>query len=192
VSDCRIEEQSINVLSAYATVPVAFEVARAYDVSLVEKGLGGVSLTARDVEEPWVKDYDALGDGGPAKYSERWDVNNWGVFAAFVDGARVGGCVIARDTPGMDKLEGRKDIAALWDLRVHPDHRRTGIGTKLVTAAVDWARDKGCRILKAETQNINIAACNLYAGCGFVLGVVDRFAYDDLPSEVELVWYRGL
>ena len=95
MSECRIEDQSINVLSAYASVPVAFEVNSGYEVSLVDKGLGGITLTKHEVKEPWVKDYDALADGGPAKYSERWDITNWGVFAAFVDGARVGGCVIA-------------------------------------------------------------------------------------------------
>ena len=49
-----------------------------------------------------------------------------------------------------------------------------------------------CRILKAETQNINVPACRLYAKHGFTLGAVNLFAYAELPDEVELVWYKVL
>jgi len=46
--------------------------------------------------------------------------------------------------------------------------------------------------MKAETQNINVPACRFYAKHGFTLGVVNRFAYQEFPDEVELVWYRKL
>jgi hypothetical protein len=47
-------------------------------------------------------------------------------------------------------------------------------------------------MLKAETQNINVPACRLYAKHGFVLGVINRYAYAALPDEVELIWCKEL
>ena len=47
-------------------------------------------------------------------------------------------------------------------------------------------------MLKAETQNINVPACRLYAKHGFALGAINRHAYTELPDEVELVWSKEL
>jgi streptothricin acetyltransferase len=187
-----IIEESVEDLPAYSLVPISFEVRAVLDVEVVDQGLGGFVLTERKNETPYVKDYDALPGAGPTRWAARWDISNWGVISAFVNGSRVGGCVVAYDTRGVDKLEGRKDIAALWDLRVHPDYRRKGIGSRLLQAAVAWARKRHCRLFKVETQNINVPACRLYANEGCVLGLVNRYAYEEFPGEVELVWYKQL
>ena len=79
-------------------------------------------------------------------------------------------------TPGAEMLDGREDRAALWDLRVHPDHRGRG----------------SCTILKVETQNINLPACRLYAGEGCTLASIDALAYPTIPEEVQLIWQYGL
>ena len=79
-------------------------------------------------------------------------------------------------------------MVVLSDLRVHPDYRDRGIGRELFQAAVRWGKERGCKLLKVETQNINVPACRFYARQGCVLGSVNRFAYPDLPEEVELVW----
>ncbi len=50
------------------------------------------------------------------------------------------GAVLAQRTPGVYMLEGRDDLAALWDIRVHPDARRDGIGHMLFEAATREAR----------------------------------------------------
>jgi hypothetical protein len=55
-----------------------------------------------------------------------------------------------------------------------------------------WAQKRNCRLLKADTQNINVPACRLYSKLGCVLGVINRYAYVDFPDEVELVWYKEL
>jgi GNAT superfamily N-acetyltransferase len=188
----RIVEESICILAEYSRIPISFEVRSILEVGLPQKGLKGLTLTERPVREPWTKDYDNQGDMGPTDWVKRWDISNWGVVSAFLGNRRVGGSVIAYDTPGVDMLEGRGDIAVLWDLRVNPDYRGKGIGAALVEAAAAWARQRGCRQLKAETQNINVAACRFYAGRGFSLGVVNRFAYREFPDEVQLVWYKDL
>lgn len=187
-----IIEQSAEDLADHGSIPIAFEVRTVLDVHVIDQGLGGFTMSERKNETPYVKDYDAIKGEGPTRWAKHWDISNWGIISAFLEGSRVGGCVVAYDTPGVEKLEGRKDIAALWDLRVHPDHRSRGIGARLFQSAVTWARKHNCRLLKVETQNINVPACRFYARQGCVLGYVNRYAYEAFPDEVELVWYKEL
>lgn len=70
--------------------------------------------------------------------------------------------MIAWQTPGVNILEGREDLAVLWDIRVDSAYRREGVGEKLFWRTVEWARIKGCKLLKVETQNINVPACRFY------------------------------
>lgn len=115
-----------------------------------------------------------------------------GLFAAHDDGALVGAAAVAWGTPGLDLLEGRRDLAVLWDLRVAPEARGRGVGTALFRAAEAWAAARGCRHLKVETQSVNVPACRFYARAGCVLGAVHRFAYPGLPDEAQLLWYKAL
>jgi GNAT superfamily N-acetyltransferase len=62
----------------------------------------------------------------------------------------------------------------------------------LVRTAEEWARERGCRVMKIETQNINVPACRFYHHLGYRLRAIDRFAYPDLPDEVQLVWFKEL
>jgi GNAT superfamily N-acetyltransferase len=188
----EIVEQSMENLTDYSSIPISFEVRTILDVQVIDQGLGGFVLSERKHETSYAKDYDAYDGLGPRGWAEQWDISNWGVISAFVNGSRVGGCVVAYDTPGIHMLEDRKDIAALWDLRVHPNYRSNGVGSKLFQSAVTWARKRNCRFLKIETQNINVPACRLYAKHGCVLGLINRYAYDEFPDEVELVWYKEL
>lgn len=187
-----IVEELISALAAYGTIPIRFEVRTVYDVHVKDRGLGGFELVERALETPWIKDYDAIKSEGPTRWAKKWNISNWGILSAFVDGRRAGGCAIAYDTDGVNKLEGRKDIAVLWDIRVHPVMREKGIGSALFNAAVAWAAEHDCRCLKAETQNINVPACRFYAKQGCILGMINRFGYRDLPEEVELVWYKEI
>jgi ribosomal protein S18 acetylase RimI-like enzyme len=96
------------------------------------------------------------------------------------------------DTPRLDMLEGRKDVAALWDIRVAPAHRGRHVGTALFEAAEETAIQRGCRVLKVETQNNNVAACRLYAARGCTLSSVEPGAYPDYPDEIRLTWSKTL
>lgn len=187
-----IVEHSVEDLTDYSSVPISFEVRAILDVQVIDQGLGGIVLSERKHEPPYVKDCDAFKGQGPTRWADRWDIWNWGVISAFVNASRVGGCVVAYDTLGVHKLEGQEDIAAPWDLRVAPDYRRNGIGSRLLQAGVAWAKKRNCRLFKVETQNINVPACRLYAKHGCVLGLINRHAYDEFPDEVELVWYKEL
>jgi GNAT superfamily N-acetyltransferase len=66
------------------------------------------------------------------------------------------------------------------------------VGAALFRAAESWARARGCRQLKVETQNVNVAACRFYSRQGCVLTSVDRLAYPGLPGEIQFLWYKDL
>jgi GNAT superfamily N-acetyltransferase len=184
-----IVNEPITRLGDYASIPIAFEVASAFEV---HRGGERFVLTEVAVPSPYIKDYDALQGEHPSEWARQFDVSQWGVLAARAGGRRVGGAVIAFDTPGVDMLEGRRDLAVLWDIRVAPEARGSGVGAALFRAAEAWARARGCRQLKVETQNVNVPACRFYARQGCVLTAVDPFAYPGLPGEVQLLWYKDL
>ena len=60
--------------------------------------------------------------------------------------------------------------ATLEDLYVSPDTRRQGMGTLLVQYAIERAREKGCRVIKLDTNERNLNAINLYSKLGFSSG----------------------
>jgi len=179
------------VLAEYATVPIAFDVRSVFDVVRPSAEAGGLALRERVVDVPYVKDYDAL-DGGPAGWPRQFDLSHWGLFVARETDRVLGGAAVAVDTPGMDMLEGRPDLAVLWDIRIALDSRGQGVGAALFSAAKTWAAARGCRWLKVETQTVNVPACRFYARMGCTLGALHRFAYPDLPDEAQLLWYKPL
>ncbi len=187
-----IQEEPIALLSEHAEIPIAFIVDRILEVSTPDDGLGGITFNEAPVDVPWEKDYDSIKGEGPTRWPKRFDTSNWGLIAAHDRSARVGGAVIAYSTAAVNMLEGSSDVAGLWDLRVHPGARGSGIGSILFRAVEDWARQRGCRTLTVETQNINVPACRFYARMGCRLASINRFAYPQLPDETQLVWVKGL
>lgn len=176
----------------YASIPIAFTVTSRLVVTAIENGLGGLRLTEEPVIPPYVKDYDAIEGEGPTHWPRTFDLSPWGILAAFEDSRRVGGAAVAWHTPGVEIGEGRSDRAILWDLRVDPAYRGQGIGRRLFEAAMEWARERGCRELIVETQNINVPACRFYARQGCELLMIRQHAYPTLPDEVLLLWSRQL
>ena len=187
----EIVEQSPALLGSYGDIPISFTVDSQYQVEALDRGRGGWRLTEERVKPPYVKDYDEGGER-PLRWPKRWDLANWAVLGAMRNGSRLGGAVVAWNTPGVDMLEGCDELAVLWDLRVHPDYRREGVGSRLFQHAAAWARAKGCRQLKVETQDINVRACKFYAKQGCYLGAVHAGAYPEFPDEVQLLWYLDL
>lgn len=187
----EVNEEPITFLEEYARIPIAFEVNSVFDIEAAGCGLEFV-LTERRLKVPYIKDYDVIEGERPGQWSRRFRTANWGVFAARLQDQLVGGAVVAFNTPGMSMLENREDLAVLWDIRVAPEARGKGIGSALFNAAENWARSKGCRSIKVETQNINVAACRFYLRQGAVLTKVNHNAYARLPEEIQLLWYKDL
>ena len=187
----EIRDETMAALSDHARISIAFEVCSLLHVEARPGGLG-FTLVERQVDEPWIKDYDADQEHGPMSCATRFDTSNWGLVSAWDRATRVGGAVIAFDAPGLHMLEGRRDLAVVWDIRVAPQSRRSGVGSMVFRAAEAWARARGCVRLDVETQNINVAASRFYARMGCELRRIDPFAYPELPHEVELLWSKQL
>ena len=64
-------------------------------------------------------------------------------------------------------LGGR--VAILEDMVVHPDYRGNGAGSKLLQAAIDFAKSAGCRRITLLTDKTNEAAQRFYKRHGFGL-----------------------
>ena len=103
-AEVRIAEEPIRNLGLHAEVPIAFLVDRVLDVTLVDGGLGGVEMSERAIDAPWLKDYDAIKGEGPTRLATQFDIANWGLISAHEDGWRIGGAVVAFNTPGVSML----------------------------------------------------------------------------------------
>ncbi len=175
----KIDRLPVGDLSTYSQIPIAFRGRSRLDLDALIHG--------RFVEvpiEPFTKDYDQL--ESPSEWPRRFDVQNW----VRLD-AEGGSVVVAWNTPGVDMLEERDDLAVIWDIRVRPEQRGKGIGRTLVQAAEAWAREKTCTELKVETQDNNVAACLFYKTMGFQLKEIVPNAYPGL-EEAMLLWRKCL
>ncbi len=84
------------------------------------------------------------------------------------------------------------DEAHISTLAVHPDHRRTGLGAELLTAALDLASQMGSDMATLEVRVSNEAAVNLYHKFGFrIVGRRPRY-YHDNDEDALLMTVRDL
>lgn len=107
---------------------------------------------------------DSAGDF-EREVSEILNADHLASFVAEQDGTLVGfvevslrayaeGC----DSSPVGYLEG-------W--YVAPTHRKTGVGRRLVEAAEDWARAKGCTEMASDTELHNIQSQQAHARLGY-------------------------
>ncbi|HNY12900.1 MAG TPA: GNAT family N-acetyltransferase [Candidatus Wallbacteria bacterium] len=188
--DIEIRQEPIEILPEYAKISIAFQIETVFVVEAIKNGLGGIIMREEKIEKPYRKNYDAIPGEGPASWPKQWDISKWEIISAFAGRKRIGGALVAYDTPGLNFLDGRKDIAGLWDIRIDQEFRGCGVGSKLFQHAVICAQKKGCIFLKIETQNNNVSACKFYARQGCELGAINRHAYKELPDEAQLIWYK--
>ena len=180
-----IVEEPLSNLAEHARIPAVFLVER---ILAIDDSAGRLSIAERKLDEPYWKNYDTLEP--PATWAAKFDLAKWGLLAAFFQYQRVGGAIIAFDSPGVESLKGRRDRAVLWDLRVDPTLRRHGIGRALFRAAEDWAASKGCVEFVVETQNTNVPACRFYEGQGCLLEEIVPDVYPALPDELQFIWSK--
>ena len=190
--DVKVEVLPVNeqTLDTYSRVPISFDVSTVLQIENIENGLGGMVFREVTRKEPYRQDFDS--EERPQTWLEMFDTGNWVIIQAYVAEEPIGGAIIAQRTKGVHMLNGRDDLAVLWDIRVKPEYRDKGIGTRLFGEAVAWARDKKHTQLKVETQNTNVRACRFYEKQGCKLGIVNRYAYYGEPlheDEIQLIWY---
>jgi ribosomal protein S18 acetylase RimI-like enzyme len=185
----RIRREDDRSIEAYASVPIAFEVSEIVDVSTLRPE--SARFTWSPISPPWIKDYDALVPHGPLGWPSSHATDKWVFLAAYSDTTeRLGGAVVVIDQDGIVALGGRPNYAILWDVRVAPALRRHRIGGALLSEVEVVARQAGCRGLEVETQDINVAACRLYAAHDFAITAVNPGAYHEAPTETQLIWTK--
>ena len=186
------EEISFENLKLYESIPSSYVV----ESRIVLAGLGigkeGLTDLKESLEEPWIKDYDLIDGQGPSRWASQFDISNWGLLSAWNEDRRIGGAVIAWQSGSVFMLESRKDMAVIFDIRVHQANRRMGIGRLLFAEASSWAKGRECTSMKIETQDVNVSACRFYAAMGCELGAINRGVYPSLPEETQLLWYKKL
>lgn len=81
------------------------------------------------------------------------------------------------------------DDAMIWGMWVSPEDRRSGVGSNLVDAAVDWAIERGSSTVTLWVRRTNTAAARLYERHGFLThdgdGAPDECA-DELGMRLDL------
>ena len=178
--------------SRYDQIPMHVAVESEYRVERPEGGLGGLLLREVPVA-PYVKDLS--GYEIACEYDREFGLTNWAFFMAFDGETPVGAVTLASRTKNIVMLGGREDLCVLWDIRVHDDYKRMGIGRRLFALGADWAREQGLRQMKIECQNNNVPACKFYRKQGAVLGGIDTYAYyldPEIRGEVQMIWYLDL
>lgn len=191
----RAVAEPLEMLGDYARIPIAFEVRSVVVIPYEpcdERSPGTSPFLTRAVPEPYVKDYDAIPGNHPTAWKHLFTGARLAMLVASAGGEQVGGAIVLCDAPRLMLLEGRRDLALLWDLRVAPARRGHGVGRALFAAAESWARAESCTGLLIETQDINVPASRFYARQGCRLGAAHARAYADCPGEVQLLWYKPL
>ena len=173
-------------LTAYAAIPIAYDVREALQLPIV----GTAPFARRIVRPPYRKDYDVIPGNHPCDWPARFAVDRAEFVAAYADGERVGGAVAVVEPSDVERLGGDPRLALLWDLRVAPHARRRGVGRALLARIEERLQDTGIAGIAVETQDINLAACQLYCAAGFVITSVEANTYHDLPEETRIVWTK--
>ena len=83
------------------------------------------------------------------------------------------------------------DSADITNVAVRPQHRRRGIGLKLVTIMLGLMKHMGVASVLLEVRESNLPAQNCYAAAGFQV-VGRRKNYYELPKEDALLMGREL
>ena len=97
--------------------------------------------------------------------------------------------IVARDENVVVGYVGSQSVmgeADMMNLAVHPDYRRKGVGTALVSCLVEKLKSNGVYSLTLEVRASNETAKNLYAAMGFQQ-IGRRPNYYTAPKEDALI-----
>ncbi len=96
---------------------------------------------------------------------------------SFMKVAKKGGQVVGYVCGGWIIDEGH-----VLDIAVHPEYRRLGLASKLVSIGIERLREEGCRFVFLEVRSSNEPATKMYSKFGFeVIGT--RKNYYTSPVE---------
>ena len=79
----------------------------------------------------------------------------------------------------------RAHLVSMW---VAPNHRRLGVGAKLVDAIINWARNQNARTLELIVTSNNDGAINFYTRLGFTFtGKTSQYRNDPALTDQEMI-----
>jgi ribosomal-protein-alanine N-acetyltransferase len=87
---------------------------------------------------------------------------------------------------------GVYDEAHILNFAVHPDHRRHGVGMRLMEAILDRASALGLSRVTLEVRVSNHAAIQLYRKIGFAPVAIRRRFYHDNGEDAYVMWIEGI
>jgi len=111
-------------------------------------------------EFDWDTSFEALVARIVADYAAEHDPEREAAWIAEAGAGRVG-CVLC--------VAADATTAQLRILLVHPDGRGHGLGRRLVDTCVDFARDAGYERMRLWTNDVLVAARQVYLAAGFTL-----------------------
>jgi len=189
----RVLEVDFNMLPIYADLPISFMVESVFRVDSIGEGLGGIGLVEQKVK-PYMK-YNEQETDPPERWPGLFGEDRLNVLMAFKGSRPVGGAaLILGFQPGISTPFDKEGVVALWDIRVHPDERRSGIGSMILRSSARWARERGCTYMRIETSSVNVPACKFYAknGCNLVAVHRQGYASTKVSDESMLIWHLDL
>jgi DNA-binding MarR family transcriptional regulator/GNAT superfamily N-acetyltransferase len=176
----------------------------------VVSGMRGITRLLSDQPSPnWVSRHPAPGDIGwvierhGALYAEEYDFNHQfealvaqvaGTFLNDHDPARERGWIAEHDGVRMGSvflMRKTDEIGKLRLLLVEPSARGLGIGKRLVEDCLAFARETGYRRMTLWTNDILVAARNIYRAAGFRL-TASKPHSDFGPPMIGEEWEREL
>lgn len=80
------------------------------------------------------------------------------------------------------------DEAHVTTIAVHPDHRRQGLGRKLMVEILERASEAGATCSTLEVRAGNDAAIKLYESLGFQVCGVRKGYYPDNKEDAVVMW----
>ncbi|MET8307030.1 GNAT family N-acetyltransferase [Micromonospora sp. NPDC005173] len=81
-------------------------------------------------------------------------------------GGELVGCLQITYIPGLGRHGAERSL--IESVRVRSDRRGQGLGRKLMTWAIDQARQRGCALVQLTTDKARQDAHRFYLGLGFV------------------------
>lgn len=82
------------------------------------------------------------------------------------------------------------DEGHITNMAVHPEFRKKGVGSALLTSLIESSKDWGCNSLTLEVRSSNKAAKDLYKKFGFLEEGIRKNYYRDNEEDALIMWKR--
>ncbi|GAA0084202.1 ribosomal protein S18-alanine N-acetyltransferase [Clostridium sp. CTA-7] len=83
-------------------------------------------------------------------------------------------------------IVGEADIT---NIAVHPNYRKLGVGSKLLSSLINMCDDLSCSLINLEVRASNISAQNLYKKFSFIENGLRKGYYEDTKEDAILMTY---